>query len=68
MLKKELWVGKKNREGGSKIVIQSTSTSTLHQSLSTKQAKKKKRHKQPTQYTYVKLLDRGSCEKLQNVC
>ena len=65
MLKKKLWVGKKNREGG---VIQSTSTSTLHQSLATKQAKKKKRHKQPTQYTYVKLLDRGSCEKLQNVC
>ena len=67
MLKKELWVGKKNREGGSKIVIQSTSTSTQHQSLATKQAKKKQ-HEQPTQYTYVKLLDRGSCEKLQNVC
>ena len=42
MLKKELWVGKKNREGGGggNIVIQSASTSTRIPSHKTSQKKK----------------------------
>ena len=60
----------KNKEGGGKIVILSTSTSTslpTHKT-SKKKRNKKKTHKQATQETYVKLLDKESWEKLQNVC
>ena len=60
----------KNKEGG-KIVILSTSTSTslpTHKTSKKKKRNKKKTHKQATQETYVKLLDKESWEKLQNVC
>ena len=50
MLKKELWVGKKNREEGGKIVILSTSTSTQIPRTQSKQKKKKKENDMSKQH------------------
>ena len=52
---------KKTKGGGGKIVILSTTTSTQ---IPNHETNKKK---QATQLTYVKILDGGSWEKLQNV-
>ena len=57
MLKKELWVGKKNREVGGKILILSTSTST--QIPNHKTSKKKKKNDKMASKEFIEETDKN---------